>query len=153
VIPPGFDLSISALAFCICWSLEPRGLRLPIDLFRSPARSKEQHWRRSLGHASDGTLGLRAIKEQVGAAFVYNLLLQPNLMECPQCYQCRPQPTYGVVDQLFRTHHGHLRHIAAIDEPHQVYGLIRAVEKSCSCCAPRQISRFTKVHTAALSGA
>jgi two-component system CheB/CheR fusion protein len=73
VIPPGFDLSILHGVLHLLEPMEPRGLRLPIDyFFRSLAQDQKE---RSIGvvlsgMGSDGILGLRAIKEQVGAAFV-----------------------------------------------------------------------------------
>jgi len=73
VIPPGFDLSILHGVLHLLEPAEPRGLRLPIDYFlRSLAADQKE---RSIGvilsgMGSDGTLGLRAIKEQAGAAFV-----------------------------------------------------------------------------------
>jgi len=73
VIPPGFDLSILHGVLHLLEPAEPRGLRLPIDYFlRSLAQDQKE---RSIGvilsgMGSDGTLGLRAIKEQGGAAFV-----------------------------------------------------------------------------------
>jgi len=73
VIPPNKDLSILHGTLHLLEPAAPRGLRLPIDFFfRSLA--DDQH-ERSLGvvlsgMGSDGTLGLRAIKEKAGAAFV-----------------------------------------------------------------------------------
>ena len=73
VIPPNKDLSILHGVLHLLEPAAPRGLRLPIDFFfRSLA--DDQH-ERGLGvilsgMGSDGTLGLRAIKEKAGAAFV-----------------------------------------------------------------------------------
>ena len=73
VIPPNQDLSILHGVLHLLEPAAPRGLRLPIDFFfRSLA--DDQH-ERSLGvilsgMGSDGTLGLRAIKEKAGAVFV-----------------------------------------------------------------------------------
>ncbi len=73
VIPPNKDLSILNGVLHLLEPAAPRGLRLPIDFFfRSLA--DDQH-ERSLGvilsgMGSDGTLGLRAIKEKAGAVFV-----------------------------------------------------------------------------------
>ena len=72
VIPPGYDLSILNGVLHLLEPAAPRGLRLPIDYFlRSLAVDQKE---RSIGvilsgMGSDGTLGLRAIKEQAGAAF------------------------------------------------------------------------------------
>lgn len=73
VIPPNKDLSILHGVLHLLEPAAPRGLRLPIDFFfRSLA--DDQH-ERSLGvilsgMGSDGTLGLRAIKEKAGGVFV-----------------------------------------------------------------------------------
>jgi two-component system CheB/CheR fusion protein len=73
VIPPNKDLSILHGVLHLLEPTTPRGLRLPIDFFfRSLA--DDQH-ERGLGvilsgMGSDGTLGLRAIKEKAGAAFI-----------------------------------------------------------------------------------
>lgn len=73
VIPPNRDLSILHGVLHLLEPVAPRGLRLPIDFFlRSLA--EDQH-ERGLGvilsgMGSDGTLGLRAIKERAGAVFV-----------------------------------------------------------------------------------
>ena len=72
VIPPNKDLSILHGVLHLLEPAAPRGLRLPIDFFfRSLA--DDQH-ERGLGvilsgMGSDGTLGLRAIKEKAGASF------------------------------------------------------------------------------------
>ena len=73
VIPPNRDLSILHGVLYLLEPAAPRGLRLPIDFFlRSLAADRQQ---RSIGvilsgMGSDGTLGLRAIKEVAGAVFV-----------------------------------------------------------------------------------
>jgi two-component system, chemotaxis family, CheB/CheR fusion protein len=73
VIPPNKDLSILHGVLHLLAPVAPRGLRLPIDFFfRSLADDRQS---RSIGvilsgMGSDGTLGLRAIKEQAGAVFV-----------------------------------------------------------------------------------
>ncbi len=72
VIPPNKDLSILHGVLHLLAPVAPRGLRLPIDFFfRSLAADQKG---RSIGvilsgMGSDGSLGLRAIKEQAGAAF------------------------------------------------------------------------------------
>ena len=72
VIPPNKDLSILHGVLHLLAPAAPRGLRLPIDFF---FRSLAEDWReRSVGvvlsgMGTDGTLGLRAIKEQCGAVF------------------------------------------------------------------------------------
>lgn len=73
VIPPNKDLSILHGVLYLFEPKEPRGLRLPIDYF---LRSLAEDLRESSvgvilsGMGSDGTIGLRAIKEQGGLALV-----------------------------------------------------------------------------------
>ncbi|HVO67916.1 MAG TPA: chemotaxis protein CheB [Syntrophales bacterium] len=73
VIPPNKDMSILHGALYLLTPVAQRGLRLPIDFFfRSLADDFQD---RSVGvmlsgMGSDGTLGLRAIKEKAGAVFV-----------------------------------------------------------------------------------
>ena len=69
VIPPNKDMSILHGVLHLFKPTSPRGLRLPIDFFlRSLAEDRQQ---RSIGvilsgMGSDGTIGLRAIKEKAG---------------------------------------------------------------------------------------
>lgn len=73
VIPPNKNMSILHGVLHLLDPVTPRGLRLPIDFFfRALADDQQEH---SLGvilsgMGSDGTLGLRAIKEKAGAVFV-----------------------------------------------------------------------------------
>lgn len=73
VIPPNRDMSILRGVLHLLEPTAPRGLRLPIDFFfRSLALDQEE---RSIGvilsgMGSDGTLGLRAIKEKEGLVLV-----------------------------------------------------------------------------------
>ena len=73
VIPPNKDMSILHGTLHLFDPVAPRGLRLPIDFFfRSLADDRQD---KSIGvilsgMGSDGTLGLRAIKEKAGAVFV-----------------------------------------------------------------------------------
>src|SRR5271165_4643718 len=73
VIPPNKDMSILHGILHLLEPVVPRGLRLPIDFFfRSLAQDQQE---RSIGvilsgMGSDGTLGLRAIKEQAGVVLV-----------------------------------------------------------------------------------
>ena len=73
VIPPDYDLSLLQGALHLLEPPEPRGLRFPIDFFfRSLADERQQN---SIGivlsgTGSDGTQGLRAIREMAGACFV-----------------------------------------------------------------------------------
>ncbi|MGD0279446.1 MAG: chemotaxis protein CheB, partial [Smithella sp.] len=73
VIPPNKDMSILHGVLHLFEPTAPRGLRLPIDSFlRSLADDRQE---RSIGvilsgMGSDGTMGLRAIKEKMGVALV-----------------------------------------------------------------------------------
>ncbi|MFT5580357.1 MAG: chemotaxis methyl-accepting protein methylase [Arenicella sp.] len=73
VIPPNKDLSILHGLLYLLDPVEPRGLRLPIDFFFR-ALAVDQHERAVgvilSGMGSDGTLGLRAIKENAGLSMV-----------------------------------------------------------------------------------
>ena len=73
VIPPNKDLSILRGVLHLMDPSAPRGLRLPIDFFfRSLADDRQAQSIGVIlsGMGSDGTLGLRAIKEKAGAVFV-----------------------------------------------------------------------------------
>jgi two-component system CheB/CheR fusion protein len=73
VIPPNRDMSILHGVLHLLAPVAPRGLRLPIDFFfRALADDRKD---KSIGvilsgMGSDGTLGLRSIKEKAGAVFV-----------------------------------------------------------------------------------
>ena len=69
VIPPNKDMSILHGVLHLLEPAAPRGLRLPIDFFlRSLAQDQQEHSIGVIlsGMGSDGTLGLRAIKEKGG---------------------------------------------------------------------------------------
>ncbi|HEY5083106.1 MAG TPA: chemotaxis protein CheB, partial [Rhizomicrobium sp.] len=73
VIPPNKDMSILRGVLHLLAPAAPRGLRLPIDFFfRSLAQDQQEHSVGVIlsGMGSDGTLGLRAIKEKAGVALV-----------------------------------------------------------------------------------
>jgi two-component system CheB/CheR fusion protein len=76
VIPPNADMSILHGVLHLLPRALSRGLNLPIDFFfRSLAEDQQEH---SIGvvlsgMGSDGTLGLRAIKERAGASFVQSI--------------------------------------------------------------------------------
>ena len=73
VIPPGKDMSVLRGVLHLFSPAEARGLRLPIDTFlRSLALDQQQQSIGVIlsGMGSDGTLGLRAIKEAAGVALV-----------------------------------------------------------------------------------
>ncbi|MCD2452489.1 PAS domain-containing protein [Methylicorpusculum oleiharenae] len=73
VTPPNKDLSILHGMLYLMDPVNPRGLRLPIDFFLR-ALAEDQHERAAgvilSGMGSDGTLGLRAIKENAGLVLV-----------------------------------------------------------------------------------
>ena len=73
VIPPNKDMSILHGVLHLLAPTAPRGLRLPIDFFfRSLAQDQQEHGVGVIltGMGSDGTLGLRAIKEKAGVVLV-----------------------------------------------------------------------------------
>lgn len=73
LIPPNKDMSILHGVLHLLDMVKPRGLRLPIDFFfRSMADDLHQYSIGVIlsGMGSDGTFGLRAIKEKGGAVFV-----------------------------------------------------------------------------------
>ena len=73
VIPPNKDMSILHGVLYLLAPTSPRGLRLPIDyFFRSLAADQQEHSVGVIlsGMGSDGTLGLRAIKEKAGVVLV-----------------------------------------------------------------------------------
>ena len=73
VIPPNQDMSILHGVLHLLAPAAPRGLRLPIDFFfRSLADDQRDSSIGVIlsGMGSDGTLGVRAIKEQAGVVFV-----------------------------------------------------------------------------------
>ena len=73
VIPPNKDMSILHGVLHLLEPVAPRGLRLPIDFFlHSLAQDQQEHSIGVIlsGMGSDGTQGLRAIKEKAGLALV-----------------------------------------------------------------------------------
>ncbi len=73
VIPPNKDMSILHGVLHLLEPVAPRGLRLPIDFFlRSLALDQQEHSIGVIlsGMGSDGTLGLRGIKEKAGLVLV-----------------------------------------------------------------------------------
>ncbi len=73
VIPPNKDMSILHGVLHLLPPASPRGLRLPIDFFfRALAQDQQEHSVGVIlsGMGSDGTLGLRAIKEKAGVVLV-----------------------------------------------------------------------------------
>ena len=73
VIPPNKDMSILHGVLHLLKPTAMRGLRLPIDFFlRSLAQDQQEHSVGVIlsGMGSDGTMGLRAIKEKAGVVLV-----------------------------------------------------------------------------------
>ncbi|MEI6916171.1 MAG: chemotaxis protein CheB, partial [Armatimonadota bacterium] len=73
VIPPNKDMSILHGVLHLMEPMAPRGLRLPIDSFLRSLAEDLQDLAVGVilsGMGSDGTLGLRAIKEKAGLALV-----------------------------------------------------------------------------------
>ena len=73
VIPPNSDMSVLRGVLHLLAPVESRGLRLPIDFFfRSLAEDQREQSVGIIlsGMGSDGTLGLRAIKEKAGVVLV-----------------------------------------------------------------------------------
>ena len=73
VIPPNKDMSILHGVLYLFEPAAPRGLRLPIDFFlRALAEDRREHSIGIIlsGMGSDGTMGLRAIKEKAGVVLV-----------------------------------------------------------------------------------
>jgi CheB methylesterase/CheR methyltransferase, SAM binding domain/CheR methyltransferase, all-alpha domain len=73
VIPPNKDMSILHGVLHLLEPASPPGMRLPIDFFlRSLAQDRQEHSIGVIlsGMGSDGTLGLRAIKEKGGVVLV-----------------------------------------------------------------------------------
>jgi two-component system CheB/CheR fusion protein len=73
IIAPNKDMSILHGVLHLLDPIAPRGLRLPIDFFfRALADDQQEHSIGVIlsGMGSDGTLGLRAIKEKAGVVFV-----------------------------------------------------------------------------------
>ena len=73
VIPPNKDMSILHGVLHLLAPSSPRGLRLPIDFFLRALAQDQQELSVGVilsGMGSDGTLGLRAIKEKAGVVLV-----------------------------------------------------------------------------------
>ena len=85
VIPPNRDMSIFHGVLDLFQPTSPRGLRLPVDFFlRSLAEDRQEQSIGVIlsGMGSDGTMGLRAIKEKRGIALVQEPA-RPSSTACP----------------------------------------------------------------------
>jgi two-component system CheB/CheR fusion protein len=121
VIPPDRDLSILHGVLHLFPPAAPRGLRLPIDFFfRSLADDrKEQSIGVMLsGMGSDGTLGLRAIKEKAGAVFVQDPVTAKFDSMPRSAIETGLADVVAPADQLAVRIINYLRHIPPLlDEP------------------------------------
>ncbi len=73
VAPPGFEVTLLHGVLHLLKPVAPRGLQLPIDFFlRALAMDQQANAAGVIlsGMGSDGTLGLRALKEKAGGVFV-----------------------------------------------------------------------------------
>ena len=73
VAPPGFEITLMHGVLHLLKPVAPRGMQLPIDFFlRSLALDQQANAAGVIlsGMGSDGTLGLRALKEKAGGVFV-----------------------------------------------------------------------------------
>jgi two-component system CheB/CheR fusion protein len=73
VIPPNKNLSILNGTLHLFEAVEPRGLRLPIDFFLRSLAADRQEYSIGIilsGMGSDGSLGIKAIKEKNGAVLI-----------------------------------------------------------------------------------
>ena len=93
VIPPNRDLSILHGSLYLLDPVAPRGLRLPIDFFfRALADDRREQAIGVIlsGMGSDGTLGLRAIKEHGGLALVQDPATRQVRQHAAQRHRGRP---------------------------------------------------------------
>lgn len=75
IIPPNYDMALLNGSFQLLTPTEKRGMRLPIDFFfRSLAQDKHQYAIGIIlsGTGHDGTLGIKAIKEEGGIIIAQN---------------------------------------------------------------------------------
>ena len=153
VIPPNADLAILHGKLQVLEPVAPRGQRLPIDFFfrHLAADQKEKAIGIILsGMGSDGTLGLKAIKENLGMAMVQD--------PASAKYDSMPRSAIntGMVDYIapaqglpakliqYVTHvpAAPKEHVPAEGEP------TAALEKSLSFCVPTPATTFPATRTA-----
>jgi two-component system, chemotaxis family, CheB/CheR fusion protein len=123
LIPPGKDMSILGGTLHLLPQALPRGLNLPIDFFFRALAADQQE--RSIavvlsGMGSDGTLGIRAIKEKAGAAFVQSLDSAKFDGMPKSAIDAGLADVIAPVEELPRRILGyrrHAAHIARVDEP------------------------------------
>ena len=73
VIPPNRDMSILHGTLLLLETSMPRGLRLPIDFFFRHLAEDQEEWAVGVilsGMGTDGTLGIKAIREKLGMVMV-----------------------------------------------------------------------------------
>jgi chemotaxis methyl-accepting protein methylase len=76
VIPPNKDMSIMHGILQLLEPAKPRGLRMPIDFFFRQLAEDQREMSVSIilsGMGTDGTLGMKAIKEKLGMALVQDV--------------------------------------------------------------------------------
>ena len=123
VIPPGKDMSLLHGVLHLLPQTSPRGHNLPIDYFFRSLAEDQQH--RSIGvvlsgMGSDGTLGLRAIKEKAGAAFVQSLTSAKFDSMPRSAIDAGLADVVAPVEELpekILSYRRHAVHIARTDEP------------------------------------
>ena len=96
VIPPNADLSILYDSLYLLEPIAPRGLRLPIDFFfRALADDRQEQAIGVIlsGMGSDGTLGVRAIKERGGLVLAQDPLTA-KFDSNPRCCRARNAQRY-----------------------------------------------------------
>ncbi|HEY7322530.1 MAG TPA: chemotaxis protein CheB [Candidatus Binatia bacterium] len=125
VLPPNRKMAIMQGRLILTEPTEPRGLRLPIDtFFRSLAEDQESHAIAVVlsGTGTDGTLGLRAIKEHGGFAIAqdagsaeYNGMPQSAIQTGLLDYVLAPEKIGEALVEISRT--PHLRDIGLTTPP------------------------------------
>ena len=120
VIPPNKDISILHGVLHLFAPAAPRGLRLPIDFFlRSLAQDRREHSIGVIlsGMGSDGTLGLRAIKEQAGLALVQEPTTAKFDSMPRSAIQAGLADTVAPADELPGKISAHLKFVPPIAQP------------------------------------
>lgn len=117
VIPPNRDMSILHGVLHLFEPSSPRGLRLPIDFFlRSLAEDRKEMSIGVIlsGMGSDGTIGLRAIKEKAGVVLVQEPTTAKFDSMPRSAIEAGLADLIAPVDQLPEKILGYLRHARSI---------------------------------------
>ena len=142
VIPPNKDMSILHGVLHLFEPTAPRGLRLPIDFFlRSLAEDRQEQSIGVIlsGMGSDGTMGLRAIKEKAGVVLVQEPASAKFDSMPRSAIDAGLADMVAPVEDLPGKIIDYLRHalvIAKTELPLEEKDQ-SALEKSLSCCGPR----------------